>query len=174
MLEPVNRCQLSDRRIQAVAAGGDGQHGVEGLVEGDLHGGLSETVTAQPLLMCRGPRGPAVVDDSVSQQKFRAPMPGTHQVGAGVLPRPHQIPGGLLGLTWHPHRWQLPDMQQPRQAGRVTLVGLDPITRRTFQLRRSDHHTTYVRRQPILNLDLRRSLDLAVDERSSGYLDQWR
>jgi len=62
-------------------------------------------------------------------------MPGTHQITTGILASPDQIAGGLLGLGGHRHRRQLPDVQQP---GRVALVGLDPVSRRAFQLRRGD------------------------------------
>ena len=70
-------------------------------------------------------------------------MPGPHQVDAGVLTGPDQIPRGLLGLTWHPNLGQLPDRQQPRQPFGVASVGLDPIPCRAFQLGRRHHHAPH-------------------------------
>jgi hypothetical protein len=64
-------------------------------------------------------------------------MPSPHQVNAGVLSGPDQIPGGLLGHGRHPHRGQLPNVQQPGEALSLAPVGLDPISRRSLQLGRA-------------------------------------
>ena len=49
------------------------------------------------------------------QQQLRQPVPGPHQIAAGVLPGPDQVPGGLLLYGRHPHRGDLIQPQQPRQ-----------------------------------------------------------
>ena len=43
-----------------------------------------------------GPGLPAGVDDAVAQQQLGQPVPGPHQIAAGVLPGPDQVPGRLL------------------------------------------------------------------------------
>jgi hypothetical protein len=70
-------------------------------------------------------------------------MPGPHQIGAGVLPSPDQIPRRLLSHGRHPHGRQLPNVQQPGQPFGVAPVGLDPIPGRAFQLGRGHHHTAH-------------------------------
>jgi hypothetical protein len=67
--------------------------------------------------------GSTLDDQPLAQQQLRQPMPGPHQVSAGVLPGPDQIPRRLLELAGYPHPGQLPDVQQTgpavqRRAGR--------------------------------------------------------
>jgi hypothetical protein len=83
--------------------------------------------------------GAVLPHQTLAQEQLRKPMPGPHQVCAGVLPSPHQVPRSPLGLSGHPHPGQLPDPQQPRQPLSVTTIGRDPIPRRAFQLRRGHH-----------------------------------
>ena len=67
------------------------------------------------------PRRPARIDDSLPQQQLGHPVPGAHQIPAGVLPGPYQVPSVLLGHRGDPHRRQLPDVQQPGpQPGRCS------------------------------------------------------
>lgn len=57
-------------------------------------------------------------------------MPRAHQIAAHVLTRADQITKRLLGNRRDPREGQFARGQQPRQADRVTPVGLDPIRRR--------------------------------------------
>ena len=60
-------------------------------------------VAAQPLLVFGGPGG-LLPHQALAQQQLGEPVSGAHQIAAGVLAGPHQIPGGFLGLGGHPHR----------------------------------------------------------------------
>jgi hypothetical protein len=73
--------------------------------------------TASPL-----PRRP-VPGATAASTADGAPASDPHE----RLPRPDQVPGGLLSLGRHPHLGELPDVQQPGQAFGVAPVGLDPI-----------------------------------------------
>jgi hypothetical protein len=91
--------------------------------------------------MRAGPRLALVVDDSLPQQQLREPMPRRHQIAPYVVPSPDQVPRGFLFHTRNRDPGDLPEMQQPGQMPRVTLVGLDPIPDRTLQLRRGHDQT---------------------------------
>jgi hypothetical protein len=82
-------------------------------------------------------------DQPLAQQQLRQPVPGPHQIRAGVFAGSDQISSGLLGLGWHPHRGQLSNVQQPRQPLSIAPVGLDPVPGRAFQLGRRDHYTAH-------------------------------
>jgi hypothetical protein len=58
-----------------------------------------------------GPGTAAVVDDPVSKQQFRGPVPGTHHIPTGVLAGTHQIPGRLFLSRGNPDR---DDLIHPR------------------------------------------------------------
>lgn len=58
----------------------------------------------------------ATFSPPVTQQEFRQPVPCTHQILPGVLPGPHQIPGGL------PHE---PTEPAPRRSHPASTVGPD-------------------------------------------------
>ena len=116
-----------DRGIEAVTAVGGQQHRLHRRVVGHLQTGRVEPVAAQPFQVLTSPRRPAVVDDALAQQQLRHPVPVTHQITAGVLPCPHQIPGRLLLDRGHRDRGDLAQTQQPRQMQRIPGVGLHPI-----------------------------------------------
>ena len=66
-------------------------------------------------------------------------MPGAHQIKANVLAAAHQI-AQLLTLDGRDRdQRQLAGRQQPRQADRVALIGLDPIRRRALGLAQRAH-----------------------------------
>ena len=74
--------------------------------------------------------GGRVVHRPVAQEQLREPVPGPHQIAAGVLARADQITRGLLFRPGHPHRGDLTQPKQPRQPLGVTPIGLDPVGRR--------------------------------------------
>ena len=66
-------------------------------------------------------------------------MPRAHQIDANILAAAHQI-AQLLTLDRRDRdQHQLAGSEQPRQADRVALVGLDPIRRRALGLARRAH-----------------------------------
>ncbi|MDD7942030.1 NADP-dependent oxidoreductase [Actinomycetospora lutea] len=134
----LNRGHLFDRGVEAVAARVHREHGVEGFVESELHPAALEAVTAQPRLVRPGP-GALVPDQALAQQQLGQPVPGTHQIPAAVLPGPHQIASGFLGLGRYPHPRDLTDAQQPGQPLRVAAIGLDLVPGRSLDLRRGHH-----------------------------------
>ena len=75
----------------------------------------------------------------MTQQQLREPVPGPHQITAGVLTSADQIARGLLLRPGHPHRGDLAQPQQPRQPLGVPPVGLDPVGRRPDLRRRRDN-----------------------------------
>ena len=76
-----------------------------------------------------------------AQQERRQPMPGAHQVRAQVLAAADQVTQLLLLLAGDPHQPQIAGREQPRQADRVALVGLDPVARAALDVsRRADRH----------------------------------
>jgi hypothetical protein len=93
-----------------------------------------ESLVVQPPVMAFGPRFTVVVDDPVTQQQFRQPMSGPHQIRSGGFADADQIPGSLLGRTRNPHRHNLVQPQQPRQIQCVARIGFHPITSRAKQL----------------------------------------
>jgi len=144
--------QLLDRVIEPVPPRGDGQHrvvvGIEGHPDGRTCSGrqLGEGLGAEPQVVLSGPRATAGVHDPMTQQQFGQSVTGTGEVSAGVLPGPHQIPGGLLIHGRDHHRGDLPDAQQPREQERVLGIGLDPVPRGTVKLGRSHHLAPDARR----------------------------
>ena len=67
---------------------------------------------------------------------FDEPVAGAHQIAAAVLDRADHVAELLVGDARHEREPQLARRQQPRQALGVTLVGLDPVTRRARDLPR--------------------------------------
>ncbi len=128
--------QLGDRLVQACAAGGHGQDRVVVGLERHGRDRVVEALPAQPLVVHPGPSLPVGVDDPLTQQQFRQPMPCSHQIDPAVLARPDQIARRLLRNARHRDRGDLTQAQQPSQMRGVAGVGLDPITGRALQLRR--------------------------------------
>ena len=84
-----------------------------------------------------------------AQQERRQPVPGAHQVRAQVLAAAHQVAQLLLLFAGDPHQPQIAGGEQPREADRVALVGLDPITRAALDVaRRADRHLDPLRPRP--------------------------
>src|ERR1035437_84390 len=77
--------------------------------------------------------------DLAAQQKPPNPVSGAHQIHPDVLPAAHQIAQLLALHRRDPDQRQLPRGQQPGQADRVALIGLDPIRRRALGLARRAH-----------------------------------
>jgi hypothetical protein len=63
-------------------------------------------------------------------------MPRRGQVGADVFTGTDQVPRRLLFHAGHRDRHDLAQVQQPGQVPGIAHIGLDPIPRRTLQLRR--------------------------------------
>jgi hypothetical protein len=66
-------------------------------------------------------------------------MPRPHQLSPRVLTRSHEVTRRFLVRLRDAHRNQLTEPQQPRQPLRVATVGLDPVRRRTLDLRWCRH-----------------------------------
>ena len=76
-------------------------------------------------------------------------MAGAHQIRAQVLAAADQVTQLLLLFGGHPHQPQFAGGEQPRQADRVALVGLDPIPRPALDVaRRADRHLDPLRPRP--------------------------
>jgi hypothetical protein len=73
-----------------------------------------------------------------AQQERRQPMPRAHQIRAQILAAANQVAQLLLRGRWDPDQLQVAGGEQPREADRVALVGLDPIVLLRHQRRR--HH----------------------------------
>jgi hypothetical protein len=126
-----------DRGVEPVPARGDGEHRVVVGLERQPRRGVLEALAAQPRVVPSRPRvAVVVVDDPVAQQQLGEPVPGPHQVTAGVLTGPDQVPGGLLCDRGDGDRGDLVQPQQPGQVDRVFGVGLHPVTAGFLQLRR--------------------------------------
>ncbi len=136
---------LADRGVEPIPTSFDRQDvlvvGVEGQ-PGRTAVQLRERLVSQPGVVLPGPRLAAVVDDPVTQQQLRHPVPGPHQVAAAVLTGTDQVAGGLLVHSGDRHRGDLVESQQPGQVDRVLGVGLDPIPGRLLQLRRRRDHAS--------------------------------
>jgi hypothetical protein len=107
---------------------------------------LGEAQLAQPQIVGIGPGPSAGVDDAPAQQQLREPVPGTHQVAAGVLPGADQVACGFLVQARDRHRRDLVHPQQASQVKRIAGIGLDPIAGRTLQLRWRHHLAPDTRR----------------------------
>jgi pimeloyl-ACP methyl ester carboxylesterase len=99
-----------DRGIESVTSGVDGENGVVVGLEGQSCRGRIEPLVAdptQPRVVGTGP-GPALgVDETLTQEQFRQPVPGPHQITTAVLTGPDQVTGGLLLEAGHDHRRDL-------------------------------------------------------------------
>jgi hypothetical protein len=88
---------------------------------------LFELQTRQPPAMQLGPGRPPVMA-AVAQQKARKllarPAQCVHRVETGA----HQIAHRLVPSVGNPHRRQLAGPVQPRQAGRIPPVRVDPVS----------------------------------------------
>jgi len=113
-----------DRLIEAVPAGLGLQNGFVLGVERRLQTRRVEVLGLQPNQVNPGPRAAAVVHDSLTQQQFRHPMPGPHQITADILPSSDQVTGGFLRQGGHGHRDDLVQAQQFGQMHRIPGVGL--------------------------------------------------
>ncbi len=77
--------------------------------------------------------------DLAAQQELPDSVSGAHQILANVLAAAHQV-AQLLTLDRRDRdQRQLAGRQQPRQADRVALIGLDPIRGRALGLARRAH-----------------------------------
>jgi hypothetical protein len=77
--------------------------------------------------------------DLAAQQELPDSVSGAHQILANVLAAAHQV-AQLLTLDRRDRdQRQLAGGQQPGQANRVALIGLDPIRRRAVGLARRAH-----------------------------------
>jgi hypothetical protein len=107
-----------------------------------------ETLPSQPGLVHTCPGLPTRIRPALAQQQFGQSMTHPHQVSAGVLTGPDQIPGRLHFLLRDSDRGDLSQAQQPGQMRGVAGIGLDPIPRRPDQLRRRrDRATDLILRQ---------------------------
>jgi hypothetical protein len=97
------------------------------------HRGQPRTVPARPRL------AGALPIDLTAQQEPPDPVPGARQVHANVLAAAHQVAQLLTLHRRDRHQRQLAGCQQPSQPDRVTLIGLDPVRRRTLGLPRRAH-----------------------------------
>ena len=105
-----------------------------------------EPLPAQPRVMGERPGG-RVVNKPVAKQQLREPMPRPHQLATRVLASADQIACRLLVRLRHPHRHQLAQPQQPRQPLGIATIRLDPVSRRTRDLRRRRNHAHDPRRR---------------------------
>src|SRR5215213_2639254 len=76
-------------------------------------------------------------------------MPRAHQIRAQILTAANQVAQLLLLGRWDPDQPQVAGGEQPREADRIALVGLDPITRPALDVaRRADRHLDPLRPRP--------------------------
>ena len=101
---------------------------------------IGEPHRGQPRAVLQRPRHrrPLVVD-LATQQELPDPVPRAHQIGADVLAAADQITQLLTLDRRDRDQHQLARCQQPGQADRVALIGLDPIRRRAIGLARRAH-----------------------------------
>jgi hypothetical protein len=64
---------------------------------------------------------------AAAQQELSQPVPGAHQISAGVFDAAHQVAELLIGDGGREHKSQLAGGEQPDQPDRVTPIGLDPV-----------------------------------------------
>ncbi len=93
-----------DRRVEPVTPGDDVRDGLVVGLERHLPRRVVEPLPAQPRVMLAGPCIPAGPDDALAKQQLAQPVPGTHQIAAGVLPGADQVPGSLLVQRGDRHR----------------------------------------------------------------------
>ena len=128
---------LADRVVEPVPASLDRQDVVVVGVErqtGRTALELRQRFVAQPDVVLPGPRITVVVDDPVTQQQLRQPVPGPHQITTAVLASTDQVASRLLIGRGDRYCGDLVESQQPGQMNRVLGVGLHPISRRLLQL----------------------------------------
>ena len=84
---------------------------------------------------------PAVIEpDPVTQQQLGESVPGAHQIFTQLLPGANQIAQRFLFLAGHPDRVKLAGHQQPHQMFGIPQIGLHPVARRAWDLRRRRDH----------------------------------
>ena len=132
--------ELRELGLDLVAAGDQHVVGVQIVSQRRPRRVIGEPHRCQPRAVLARPRlpGPLPVD-LAAQQELPDPMPGAHQIHADVLTAAHEITQLLTLDRRDRDQRQLAGRQQPRQPDRVTLIGLDPIRRRTLGLARRAH-----------------------------------
>ena len=89
---------------------------------------LLEAQTRQPAAMQPGPGRPPVMAALAQQEAgelLARPAQRMHRVETGA----HQIAHRFVPGIGDPYRGQLAGAMQPRQAGRIASIGLDPVAR---------------------------------------------
>ena len=127
VLSPRGRVgQLPELALELVAAGDHRVVGVEVVDEHQLARPIRKPQAREPVAVAARPRVTwERVVDLATQQELRDAVTAAHQIHPQVLPRSDQITKLLLLHLRHPNQPQLPRCEQPRQARRVALIGLD-------------------------------------------------
>lgn len=100
---------------------------------------LLEALAPEPEAVTLVPSRRLRIDAAVLEQQLRDPMAGAQQIAAKLLPRSHQVAGGLDELARNRDRAQLPCEREPGQQLGVLAIGLDPLAGRPGGLAGSDH-----------------------------------
>ncbi len=106
----------------------------------------ASTQAVDPLAVRARPVAARVVQ-APPQQQLAQPMPTPLQIFPGIIPRPRQIPHGLVFGRRRLHRRQQPRAPQLHQLARIAAIRLDPLTRLPRNQRRRDHVAAHPRRR---------------------------
>jgi len=90
--------------VQPVAPQAGGEHRPQVVLIGRPRGGLVESDAPKPCVVHPRPGAPALVGDPVAKKQLGQPVPGAHQVRAGVLAGPHQVARRLCVRLGDAHR----------------------------------------------------------------------